>query len=122
MTTQQSDDGAGRNELGRHLDRIWRELKQLTRQVESETRRGGQVAKLRYELRGLRQDRAELLVGLGTVVYDAQRAGKRRPALRNVDGYDEFVGALTELDERIGAKQAALDTLVRASTQTADTP
>ncbi|NKB90146.1 MAG: hypothetical protein GKS06_18215 [Acidobacteria bacterium] len=111
---------SSRGDVGRHLDRIWRELKQLTRQVETETRRGGQVARLRYELRGLRQDREALLTRLGAAVYRAQGDADRRPALRNVLGYDDAIEDLRQVDEQIGDREATLQVVLSSPREGAD--
>lgn len=94
-----------RRDLSWHLDRIWREIKDLTRQVEQETRRGGRIARLRFEIRGLRQDLEGEAARLGRLVYEAQMAGGKRPALARVEGYDAAVERIADLEARIEAKE-----------------
>ena len=96
-------------DVSAHLDRIWRELKGLTRQVENETRRSSQIARLRYEIRGLRQQREEASQQLGAIVYAAQRESARRPMLARVAGHDDLIADLRELDVPIEAKQEAIE-------------
>jgi hypothetical protein len=110
MTEPQSES-SGARDLGTHLDRIWRELKDLTRQVESETRRGGQIAKLHYDIRGLRQERADVAAKLGEIVFAAHRDSARRPTLARVPGYDELVARLDSIADRVAAKQQAISAL-----------
>jgi hypothetical protein len=110
MTEPEAEPRSSRD-LGTHLDRIWRELKDLTRQVESETRRGGQLAKLHYDIRGLRQERADVATKLGEAVFATHRASARRPALARVPGYDELVAQLDTIEGQIAAKQQAIAAL-----------
>lgn len=97
-----------RKDLGDHLDRIWRELKEVTQEVERETRRGGRIAKLHYDIRGLRQEVTEHMSQLGRLVYEAQRQSTRRPALARIDGYDELVALIGALRAEIEAKRRCI--------------
>lgn len=107
-----------RRDLNWHLERIWNELKELTRQVEDETRRGGKIAKLRFEIRGLRQELESEAARVGELVYEAQMAGGKRPALARVDGYDECVEKMAALRGRIEAKEEEIAVL-RGQTEAA---
>ena len=97
--------GEEKRDLSWHLDRIWQEIKDITRQVESETRRGGQIAKLKLEIHGLRRKVAEHASRLGQLVYEAQKTSDKRPTLSRVEGYDELVAQIAAVEAEIEAKQ-----------------
>ncbi|HJO04047.1 MAG TPA: hypothetical protein QGG47_08735 [Acidobacteriota bacterium] len=118
MTTAQaehgqgSDDGHGEptsgeetRDLSWHLDRIWKEIKDITRQLEGETRRGGQIAKLKLEILGLRRRAGEHTSKLGHLVYEAQKSSDKRPTLARVEGYDDLVAQIAGVESEIDAKQ-----------------
>jgi len=105
MTEQASGASETKRDLGDHLDRIWRELKEVTQQVERETRRGGQIAKLHYDMRGLRQEVAAHTSRLGQLVYKAQCESTRRPALARIEGYDALVASIDALVVEIETKR-----------------
>ena len=111
MTEQTSGASGTKRDLGEHLDRIWRDLKEVTQQLERETRRGGQIAKLHYDIRGLRQEVAAHTSRLGQLVYDAQCRSSRRPALASIDGYDKLIAAIDALSAEIEAKQQRITNL-----------
>lgn len=100
-----------KRDLSWHLDRIWDEIKQITRQVEKETRRGGKIARLRFDIRGLRRERAEQTSILGRLIYDAQMAAGKRPTLSRVDGYDDVIAKIAEIDGGIEAKETLITEL-----------
>ena len=105
MTEPATRESGTKKDLGDHLDRIWRELKEVSQQIERETRRGGKIAKLHYEMRGLRQEVTAHTLRLGQLIYRAQCQSKRRPALARIDGYDELIASIDALSAEIAAKQ-----------------
>lgn len=107
------DEDPGKRDLSGHLDRIWREIKELARQVESETRRGGRIARLRFEIRGLRQDLQATAARLGRLVYEAHLAGGKRPALSRLPGYDEAIQRLADLQAQIDGREERIAELRR---------
>lgn len=111
MTEQASSTSGMKHDLGEHLDRIWRELKEVTQQVERETRRGGQIAKLHYHMRGLRQEVAAHTSRLGQLVYKAQCGSTRRPALARIEGYDELIASIDALSAEIETKRQRIAAL-----------
>jgi hypothetical protein len=88
-----------------YLDRIWTEIKEVSSQIESETRRGGRIAKLRFELRGLRREFDETAARIGHLVFEAQLASGKRPALARIEEYDELFGHMVHLQSQIDAKE-----------------
>ena len=88
-----------------YLDKIWSEIKEVSSQIEHETRRGGKIAKLRFELRGLRREFDEIAARIGHAVFEAQMTGGKRPALSRVEGYDELFEQLVTLQAKIDTKE-----------------
>lgn len=97
-----------KRDLSWHLDRIWDEIKQISRQVEQETRRGGRIARLRLDIRGLRRDCSEQAALLGQLIYDAQMAGAKRPTLSRVEGYDDLIAKIAGLHGQVDAKESEI--------------
>ncbi len=111
MTEQASGRSGTKRDLGEHLDRIWRELKDVTQQVERETRRGGQIAKLHYDMRGLRQEVEAHTSRLGQLIYKAQCQSTRRPALARIEGYDELIASIDSLTADIETRRQRITAL-----------
>ena len=110
---QASAPEGDKKDLYWYLDRIWTEIKEVSSQIEHETRRGGKIARLRFELRGLRRDLDEAAAKIGHAVYEAQMASGKRPALARVAGYDELLEQMVLLQEKIDDKQDAVAELRR---------
>ena len=104
------DEAAGeeKRDLSWHLDRVWGEIKDITGQLETETRRGGRIAKLKLEILGLRHRVKEHTARLGNLVYEAQKTSDKRPTLSRVDGYDGIVAEIATVEGEIEAKQGEI--------------
>jgi cell division protein FtsB len=94
-----------RKDLSWYLDKIWTEIKDISTQIEQETRKGGRIARLRFDLRGVRRDLDAAAARIGHAVYEAQMAGGKRPALARIEGYDELFEKMVLLQADIEAKQ-----------------
>jgi predicted RNase H-like nuclease (RuvC/YqgF family) len=119
-TQETKQEPRWRDDLGRQLERLWQEVKDLSKQVESETRRGGRIAILRFDVRSLRRQLAEATSHLGRLVYDAQTGMSRRPALANVQGYDDAVARIDEIRDEIEVKMNEIAGLGGDAGQKAD--
>lgn len=108
-----------RRDFGGTVDRIWEEIKDVFRQVESETRRGGRIARLTLDLRHLRRELGEVTSRLGQRIYESQREMDRRPAMAQVEGYDELIERIDDLHGRIGDKEAELERLKQSDDRAA---
>lgn len=100
------------------LDRLWEEIKQISRQVEKETRRSGRVARLRLDLRKLRKEIFEVRARLGEAVYETHRAGGADQRLDQIAGYAARVAALDRLHAEADAMEAEIAGLRGDSRQT----
>ena len=94
--------------------RVWSEIKQISKQVEHETRKSGRVARLRLDIRGLRREQAEVRARLGKAVYEARQEHGDSIALSEVEGFAGGVAALDALTEQITAKEADIEQLREA--------
>ena len=95
------------------LDKIWHEIKDIAKQLESETRRGGRIARLRFDIRGLRRDFDAVGTRVGAMIYEAQMAGGKRPTLSKVAGYDEAIEKMAGVRAQIAAKEDEIAELQR---------
>lgn len=101
----------GSGSVNEGLERVWREIKQISRQVEREARKTGRSARLSMEIRKLRRDQVSVRARLGKAVYQARNAHGDEIALNQVEGFAGGVAALDALRDKIAAKQAELDAL-----------
>lgn len=98
-------EGEARKDVYFYLDRIWTEIKEISGQIEHETRRGGRIARLRFDLRGLRRDADDAAARLGHAVYDAHMAAGKEPALKKLDGYDAMIDRIAGIKAMIATKE-----------------
>ncbi len=96
------------------IGRVWSEIKQISKQVERETRKSGRVARLKLDIRSLRREEAEVRARLGKAVYAARREHDDSIALNEVEGFAGGVAALDALSEQITAKEAEVEQLRQA--------
>ena len=96
------------------IGRVWSEIKQISKQVEHETRKSGRVARLRLDIRSLRREQAEVRARLGKAVYEAHQEHGDSIALSEVEGFAGGVAALDALTEQITAKEADIEQLRQA--------
>jgi hypothetical protein len=97
-----------KRDLSWHLDRIWQEVKEVGGQLESETRRGGRIAKLKLEILGLRHRANEHTSRLGKRVYEAHKSSDKRPTLSRVEGYDDIVAEIAAVESEMEAKRGEI--------------
>ncbi len=104
----QSGEQEPKRDLSWQLERLWEEIKQITRQVEQETRRGGRIARLRLDIRGLRREVNEHCARLGQLIYEAQKDSDKRPTLARVEGYDDLVANIATIEVQIAEREAQI--------------
>jgi archaellum component FlaC len=93
------------------LERIWNEIKEISHQVEQETRRSGRFARLRLDSRQLRRQLIEVQARLGKAVFEAfvSKGGEIR--LEEIEGIGDQIAALDRLQEQVAAKENEIDDL-----------
>jgi uncharacterized protein Yka (UPF0111/DUF47 family) len=115
--TEQANNEAQQPQASRQivdsLERVWDEIKQISRQVEEETRKTGRAARLKLDIRKLEREVSEVQSRLGQAVYAARHEHGDGIALSEVEGFAGGVAALDALHEKLTAKQAEIDALHR---------
>jgi len=104
------------------ISRVWSEIKQISKQVEQETRRSGRVARLRLDIRSLRREQVEVHARLGKAVHAASQEHSDSIALSEVEGFAGGVAALDSVSEQITAKETDIEQLRQADTADAQPP
>ncbi len=109
-TEEQQESGQFSDGIGR----VWSEIKQISKQVERETRKSGRTARLKLDIRSLRREEDEVRARLGKAVYAARQEHDDSIALREVEGFAGGVAALDALGQKITAKEAEVEQLRQA--------
>ena len=105
------EDGTINAPFREGMGRIWSEIKQISKQVERETRKSGRSARLKLDIRRLRREENEVRARLGKAVYAAREAQGDGISLHEVEGFAGGVAALDALREDIATKRAEADSL-----------
>lgn len=111
QTEQRQTSDGGSKVLVDGLERVWSEIKEISRQVERETRRSGQIARLRLDIRRLKRETFEVRARLGKAVYEAQRQAGGELRLDQVEGWAARVAAIDDLTAQIAAKEQQIEEL-----------
>ena len=93
------------------IGRVWSEIKQISKQVEHETRKSGRIARLKLDIRSLRREQVEVRARLGKAVYEARQEHGDSIALSQVEGFAGGVAALDALSEQTTSKEAEIEQL-----------
>ena len=93
------------------LERIWSEIKEISHQVEQETRRGGRIARLRLDSRQLRRQLIEVQARLGQAVYEAIASKGGQVRLEEIEGIGDEIATLDRLQLETAAKESEIDGL-----------
>ena len=93
------------------LERIWTEIKEISHQVEQETRRSGHIARLRLDSRQLRRQLIEVQARLGKAVFEAHVSNSGEIRLQEIEGIGDQIAALGRLQEQVAAKESEIDDL-----------
>ena len=93
------------------LERIWSEIKEISHQVEQETRRSGRIARLRLDSRQLRRQLIEVQARLGKAVFEAHVSSDGDVRLQEIEGIGDQIAALGRLQEQVAAKESEIDDL-----------
>ena len=93
------------------LERIWQEIKEISHQVEEETRRSGRIARLRLDSRQLRRQLIEAQACLGKAVFEAYASEGGSVRLEEIEGIGDEIAALDGLREQLAVKESEIDDL-----------
>ena len=111
QTEEPERQEASGNQITDGLERVWSEIKQISKQVENETRRSGRSARLRLDIRRLRKEQSEVRARLGNAVYEALCEHGDEITLQQVEGFAGGVAALEALAADISAKETEINSL-----------
>jgi hypothetical protein len=117
--TQQPSTG---EQISGGIERVWSEIKLISRQFEQETRRTGRAARLKLDLRRLQKEQEEVRARLGTAVFAASLAHGDDISLNAVEGFAGGVAALNIAAANIAAKEAELEALKGSEAAAETTP
>ena len=98
-------------QLSESLERIWQEIKEISHQVEQETRRSGRIARLRLDSRQLRRQLIEVQARLGQSVFEAHASKGGNVRLEEIEGIGDELAALDRLQKQVAAKESEIDDL-----------
>ena len=98
-------------QFGESLERIWSEIKEISNQVEQETRRGGHIARLRLDSRQLRRQLIEVQARLGQAAYEAFASKGGQVRLEEIEGIGDEIATLDRLQLEMAAKESEIDGL-----------
>ncbi len=93
------------------LERIWQEIKEISHQVEQETRRSGRIARMRLDSRQLRRQLIEAQARLGQAIFEAHASGGDSVRLEEIEGIVDELDALDRLQKQVAAKDSEIDSL-----------
>jgi hypothetical protein len=110
-TATEVDAPVSSGQFSESLERIWSEIKEISRQVEQETRRSGRIARLRLDSRQLRRQLIEAQARLGKAVYEAFSSRGGSILLEEIEGIGDQIAALDRLQEKVAAKEEEIDDL-----------
>ena len=105
-----------KGQVSKQLGRVWSEIKQISKQVERETRKSGRVSRLRLDIHRLRREKMAVQARLGQAVHAALKEHGGSIALSEVEEFANSVATMDILIEKITAKEAQVEQLRQAGT------
>ena len=105
-----------KGQVSEQLGRVWSEIKQISKQVERETRKSGRVSRLRLERHRLRREKKMAQSQLGQAVHAALQEHGDSIALSEVEELANSAATINILIEKIIAKETEVEQLRQAGT------
>jgi len=103
-----------KGQVSEQLGRVWSEIKQISKQVERETRKSGRVSRLRLEIHRLRREKKMAQSQLGQAVHAALQEHGDSIALSEVEELANSAATINILIEKIVAREAEVQQLRQA--------
>ncbi|MEC7900889.1 MAG: hypothetical protein VX385_03575 [Acidobacteriota bacterium] len=103
-----------KGQVSEQLGRVWSEIKQISKQVERETRKSGRVSRLRLEIHRLRREKKMAQSQLGQAVHAALQEHGDSIALSEVEELANSAATINILIEKIIAREAEVQQLRQA--------
>ena len=110
-TAAEADAPVSSGQFSESLERIWNEIKEISHQVEQETRRSGRIARLRLDSRQLKRQLIEVQARLGKAVFEAHASKGGTVRLEEIEGIGDEIAALDRLQDQLAAKESEIDDL-----------
>ena len=92
-----------KGQVSEQLGRVWSEIKQISKQVERETRKSGRVSRLRLDMHRLRREKLVAQSRLGQTVHAALQEHGDSIALSEVEELANSAATMNILIEKIMA-------------------
>ena len=105
-----------KGQVSGQLGRVWSEIKQISKQVERETRKSGRVSRLRLDMHRLRREKLAAQSRLGQAVHSAFQEYGDSIALSEVEELANGAATINILIEKIIAKEAEVEQLRQTGT------
>ena len=103
-----------KGQVSEQLGRVWSEIKQISKQVERETRKSGRVSRLRLDMHRLRREKLAAQSRLGQTVHAALQEHCDSIALSEVEELANSAATVNILIEKIITKEAEVQQLRQA--------
>ena len=103
-----------KGQVSEQLGRVWSEIKQISKQVERETRKSGRVSSLRLDIHRLRREKLAAQSRLGQAVHAALQEHGDSIALSEVEELANSAATVNILIEKIITKEAEVQQLRQA--------
>ena len=103
-----------KGQVSEQLGRVWSEIKQISKQVELETRKSGRVSRLRLDIHRLRREKLAAQSRLGQAVHAALQEHGDSIALSEVEELANSAATVNILIEKIITKEAEVQQLRQA--------
>jgi|TARA_B100001750_G_C15401073_1_gene542655 uncharacterized Zn finger protein (UPF0148 family) len=103
-----------KGQVSEQLGRVWSEIKQISKQVERETRKSGRVSRLRLDIHRLRREKLAAQSRLGQAVHAALQEHGDSIALSEVEELANSAATVNILIEKIITKEAEVQQLRQA--------
>ena len=103
-----------KGQVSEQLGRVWSEIKQISKQVERETRKSGRVSRLRLDMHRLRREKLAAQSRLGQTVHAALQEHGDSIALSEVEELANSAATVNILIEKIITKEAEVQQLRQA--------
>ena len=103
-----------KGQVSEQLGRVWSEIKQISKQVERETRKSGRVSRLRLDIHRLRREKLAAQSRLGQAVHAALQEHGDSIALSEVEDLANSAATVNILIEKIITKEAEVQQLRQA--------
>jgi hypothetical protein len=105
-----------KGQVNESLGRVWSEIKQISKQVERETRKSGRVSRIRLNIHRLRREKLQVQAQLGKAVHAAFQEHGDSITLGEVEEFANGIAAIDTLSKQITVKEEEIAQLRQPDT------